>query len=271
MPYGRRSFGSKRRTNRTFRKKGRTLRSSNILTRKSASAQSRQILALKRKVNAIAYANRPEVKIWDTGFMSQLPWHRIFNNSAISRTHEALRMYIPDLGSEEGQRIGNTFKVISHQWLCSLRYSNDSATGFHANIPSCAVVRLTVVQFKTDKFDLEGVPPISDIFSYYHTSQEQNYSLITDSPFVPGFSNEHRILYDKKYFLTPDKPIRDVVVNVHPKHNLVNIPVDIHGGDASESKNVMAMYITVGNLLWDANFKENVDLFVHRKIAYTDS
>lgn len=269
-------YGRIRRTNRrtSYRKKNRTLRSSNILTRKSATAQSRQILALKRKLNKIAYQNRPEVKVWDTA-PTATPISFVFNNSALSKTHDAVRMLIPSYGVESSQRIGSSFKILSHVWNCHFRYSNDSTTGFHANMASCAVIRAVVIQFKSEKYMSTGVPPITELFSCGEAQDPASYNLLTVSPYIEGFSNEHRVLYDKMFYLTPDKPVRNMSIRVHPKHNLFNWP-DTHGEDASqgthpELKNYMALYILVSNLKWDTDFKETVNFSCQRKIAFTDS
>lgn len=134
MAYGRKTY-----RRRNYRRKQLSTRT--IFSKTSAKSQAKQIYALRKRVNALARINAPELKVKDTS-----PVSFTLNSGAWSDSYKAWTLQWPEMGTEDFQRTGSAFRVKNLMIRLNLEYYNNSATGYHASESSGTPVRVIVVR-----------------------------------------------------------------------------------------------------------------------------
>nr|QXN75478.1 MAG: capsid protein [Virus sp.] len=211
MAYARRS---------TYRRKGRrgnrTLSTRRIFANKGARSQAKQIYALRKSVNRVRRQCRPEVKevegIYDNRLLSEAelpltpePWYR-------------LATPLPELGTDDGQRIGNIVKLLPLKFRMTLQYREDFQSQQYpafAELPQHGIqVRVIAVQAKAVA---DNQPTLEDILDSVHFNGYLNSSAMMVQPFKRGITARYNILYNRVFSVSKDKPQLARSISIVPK------------------------------------------------------
>ena len=145
------------RRSRRYSKRKRVLSKVNIAANRSARSQSKQIAALSRKVNYLAKANRPEIRIKFTNFGTSL------TNSSLATNFNQLATLSPwsntytgdDAATTQNELEGNFNRCKGISFKMIAEYTNDF-TGDEADNQLAASYRLLIVQEKVSKLATES-------------------------------------------------------------------------------------------------------------------
>lgn len=215
MPYGRKRTSTYRKARRSTR----TLSTRRIFNNKSAKAQASQIYALRKSVNRIARANRPEIK----ELSSQLD-NRLFGALSISTMSNMFRFDgpLPSLGTADNQRIGNIIKILPLKWRMTLQYREVFDTAQQStiwNIPPLPTngfqIRFLAVQAKAASNE---APELTEILESYNNSSDYlNSQAMLVQHFKTGITAKYEILYNKVFSVSKDTPQKALSLTIRPK------------------------------------------------------
>lgn len=243
-------------TRKSSRKSTRRLSSRNIYMNRSSRSQALQIATLRNRVNRIYRACRPEVKTLVTNAET-----KTYTSQTISSYYSFYPMTSPGLGSGDGERIGNSIKVLNGLLYLSMEYFNNSTTGYHNTESSGCQYRIVIGQFKT-KHSMNSIPSIGDLFEFPSNSGA-DYTQMALSPFKEGITAQYIILRDIRGILTTDRNQRMMKIPFKPKEPYV-------WNDSAEFNNCWACLIVTG-LHYDNDFMETVKITVSDKLVFTDA
>lgn len=252
MPYGRRRW-----TNRRSRYGSRrTLTTRSIYTRRSNLAQATQIAALKRKVNKVYKACKPEIKV-----NHGLTMDKDFSNSSFADTWAAWAPSYISQGPGLNERVGNRiYRRDTYKFV--LTYSNNasSSSGLHNNETALGYVRIICGIWNEPKSDA-SIPSAESIIYGYGTSAT-NYNVNLIQPLGDGVTQEHRIVYDKVHKVDLSNP--SVIVKIKTPWYL-----QVYDQN-NNSKHSWIMCIT-GDLDWDSTFGEWIECHGVKKTVFKDA
>lgn len=253
MVYGKRY--ARKRYVRRYRP--RTLSNRNVYGNRSARAQATQIAALRRRINKVYRACKPETKIVHDGDILDYD----FNNSATSKTWVAWTPPVITVGADDNQRVGN--KVYrSDKWKFTATYSNNasSSSGLHNNETSFGWIRVICGCWKEPKAQYALPTPDSIVHDYGTTASAYNVNMV--QPLANGVTAEHRIFSDKLYKVNLQNP--SVVITA--KTPFYSSVYDQQGYHIHSW-----LLILTGDLDWDSTFTENIEAHGIRKTVFTDA
>lgn len=264
MAFGkfRRSY---RRNYRRYRRGTSRLSTSRVLTRRSSIAQARQIIALRRRVNRVYKATKPEVKVFTGTTRTQT-----YTNNLGSDTYSATLLAAPQQqGTDDFQFVGNLVSVRNLRLLVNAEYNiteNNSVDepSFHKGEASFASLRIIVVQPKQPTTPTVSTPPLAEIISY-NASSGNDYSLRYISPLARNFSTKYKLLADAKIPLNVNSPEKNRVINIRP------FSIRYSQTGSVPAANFPIVYIVTSGLHFDANFTDQIRCTWAYKIAYTDA
>lgn len=242
---------------RSYRKYRRSaLSTRNIYTHRSGMAQATQIATLKRKINRVYKACKPEIKVSHGPAMD-----KDFSNSSFADTWASWSPSYITQGTGLGDRIGNrVFRKDTYKFV--LTYSNNaqSSSGLHNGETACGYIRIICGIWKEPKSD--GSIPTADsiIYGYGTTAGAYNVNLI--QPLGDGVSQEHTIVHDKVYKVDLNNPSKIVKIKT-PWY----LQVYDHNNN---SKHSWIMCIT-GDLDWDSSFNEWIECHGIKKTIFKDA
>ena len=201
---------------RKVRRGNRTLSTRRIFNNKGAKAQAAQIYALRKSVNRVRRQCLPEVKevegIYDNRLLAESeipltpePWYR-------------LDTPLPNLGSDDNQRIGNVVKLLPLKFRMTLQYREDYQSQQYpafAELPQHGIqVRVIAVQSKAVATD---PPTLTDILQGVNFAGFLNSSAMMVQPFRKGITARYNILYNKVFSVSKDKPQIARTLKFYPK------------------------------------------------------
>lgn len=232
----------------------RALSTRRIFSRTSAKSQASQIYALRRSMQAIAAACRPETKV-----AIGTPDTFTMTNSSVGDTYKVHELFLPSTGVQDFGRLGDAINVKNGQFAISLEYFNNSATGYHAGESAGCPIRFLVL---CDKVPSQAAPALSDILSESGMTGA-SYSLRAISPLKRGVTEDIRVLYDRVINVTTTSNQKNFQINLH---NIGEIRWDKDGN----SKHVWLFVIPSG-LHFDTDFTETIQYSLVSKCAFTDA
>ena len=245
-----------RRNRRYNRRYNSRLSNRRVFGRTSAKSQASQIATLRNRINKVYKSCKPEIKTVVT------------SAETINYTSETTSSYYrfypitnPDLGTGDGERIGNKIKVINGVLYLSCEYFNSSETGYHNSESSGCQVRIIIGQYKNARTKL-SIPAIGDVFEFPGNTGP-NYTQMAISPLKEGISNAVAILKDYRFIMTSDRNQKMLKIPFKPV-----IPY-VYNADGS-FPNCWAGIIVTG-LHFDTNFTETVKITVSDKLVFTDA
>lgn len=215
MPYARKRSSYRGKARRSSR----ALSTRRIFNNKSAKAQASQIYALRKSVNRIARANRPEVKELSSQYDN-----RLFGSLSISTMASSFRFDgpLPSLGTGDNNRIGNIIKIMPLKWRMTLQYREVFDTLQQStiwNIPPLPTngfqIRFIVVQAKSASNEAPELTEILD--SYNNSSDYLNSQAMLVQHFKTGITAKYEILHNKVYSVSKDNPQKALSLSIKPK------------------------------------------------------
>lgn len=253
MPYRRYKFGRKR----YYRKYRRgTLSTRNIYLNRSSRSQATQIAAIKRKVNKVYRACKPEKKFVEGNIFEQT-----FSNGSISTNYKFYAATNIEPGTSDSQRIGNrVFRKDSYRFRICYSNNAQSTSGLHEFETPASQVRVIVGIWK-EVGTSGAVPNISDILSSYSSTGEGYRSLVVQ-PLSRGITERHRIIHDRIYTVSLNNPIS--------VHKLTTPWYDCRYDKDQYHEHSWILFIA-GDLDYDTSYEEHMELIGTRKTTFTDA
>lgn len=249
-------FYRKRFTRRRYARRS-ALSNRNIYLNRSSRSQAFQIASLKKKVNRVYRACKPDKKVVHDGDVLDYD----FDNSAFAKTWVCWTPPVINTGPLDDQRNGD--KVYrSDKWKFTLTYSNNasSTSGLHNGESSCAVVRVICGMWKEPKDKYSLPTPQSIIHDYGQSASAYNVNCI--QPLANGVTTEHRIFSDRLYRLSLDNPVQVVTAKT---------PFYSSRYDQNDYHVHSWLLVVTGDMDWDASFTETVEAHGIRKTVFTDA
>lgn len=245
-----------RRYRRNYRRNNSRLSNRRVFGRTSAKSQASQIAVLRNRINKVYRRCKPEIKTLVTSAET-----KDYTSNTLSSYYRFYPMTSPDLGTGDGQRIGNSIKVINGVLYLSMEYFNNSQTGYHNTESAGCQYRIVIGQFNT-KHGASAVPGIDDLFEF-PSNTGANYTQMALSPFKEGITSQYSILRDLRGVLTSDYNQKMMKIAFKPKRPYV-------WDDGGMFNNCWACLIVTG-LHYDTDFQETVKITVSDKLVYTDA
>lgn len=251
MPY-RRFYPARRRY-----RKSRVLSSKNIYSRTSAKSQSVQIAALKRKINKVYRAAKPErkQKVSD-------PIRNDLSSAANKDVYFTAACMNIESGPLDNQRIGDKI-YRKDKFHLTFEYYNSSNTGYHNSESSGCQVRIICGRWKTPH-NVSLVPTPDSLVSGFSTTGA-GYTISSVAPLVPTVTEDKIIYSDKLYYMTSSD--NQKAIKISTPYYLDRFSID-SGVDMS----CHSWIVVIGaGLHWDQNFTEVVQFTSIKKTVYTDA
>lgn len=210
------AYGNRR---STYRRKGRrgnrALSTRRIFNNKSARSQAKQIYALKRRINRVYRATKPEVKVLEQGQYNAL---QLLPGQMTSFSEVFLR---PELGTGDDQRTGNVVNLKAATLFLSAKYSMTTRTS--SGIPFYNVVNgspgagLRVIAVQT-KVARAAAPTLQSVLhNAISDSAGGIYSMANlKIPFEDGITTSYHVLLDRVYQFSNNRPIISKRINIRP-------------------------------------------------------
>lgn len=275
MAYGNRRSSYRRKGRRSSR----TLSTRRIFNNKSARAQAAQINALKRRINRVYRAAKPEVKVVETLRTERMLLPNMDDNVI------AFDFVRPSVGTADDQRVGSVVHMLQPTLFISGKYdsptrSNPAPIYNSQLLRNGAAIRIIAIQ---SKFALNIPPTINEILHSNISTSFQGVDNIANLriPFEVGITTRYAVIYDKVKYFSFDKPIWSQRINFKPKiRNLKWNPESGGGSDESYIYPVgtIFVYLVQGGLEsnnLDVNAEGNdftrITLSWSQKLAYTDA
>lgn len=249
MPYRRNRYY--RRNRRYVR---RPLSTRNIYLNRSSRSQATQIAALRKRVNRVYRACKPELKT-----TTSAPFEQLFSNGATAVSAKSYVCADIAQGSDANQRIGDkvfrrdTFKL-------TLGYTNNSSSGLHNNEVSGSFIRLVGGIWKEPKN--AGSTPTSTTVIKDYSQSGLGYRVSCIQPLQDEITTEHKIFYDKVIKLDLNQPLKLIKVR-SPWYNA--------RWDSNDFVIHSWLWVFVNELDYDTTFEERVELTGICKTVFKDA
>lgn len=258
MAYGYRSRRFTR-SRRYRRRTGRTLSTRNIYGRTGSKAQASQIGALTRQVRRINRATRPNRHVLVTA-----PAQHTFTNS--SGDTPWLNWWYLGLnrGSNDNQRMNDKVYVRNLKWSAKVLYDT-TQVGATPDLFRTAEFRLIFLQARTAARYGEGLNPSGLITNYGEAAT--NYDASTISPLMNGITKDYAVLFDRKYTLSGQYPMRYINLNIPLKYRTIRYAPN--QDMATPDHGVVCVVVTSG-LKFALTEDEQINFTVVSKMVWTE-
>lgn len=209
MAYGRRRTSNYRKT----RRGNRTLSTRRIFNNKGAKAQASQIYALRKSVNRIARANRPEIKVYESSILTD-EFTATTSGDEPHITNNMWRRYdisLPASGTGDDQKIGNVIRPLAVNYFINAQYGR--VTHSSSGIPMYNLIdqgsggsfRIVAIQAKQSH---QTKPTPEDIFPLFENYPQWQTTISNMTcPFRNGITTNWSIIYDKVKYINENRPI----------------------------------------------------------------
>lgn len=276
MPYARRRY-----SRRSYKRRSRTLSTRNIYLRTGAKSQAKQIMALKRTTSSLRRQLRPDIKcyninpqslVWTNGienvsdFADPLIPGNASNASGVWYFEWLNRAY-PQQGTGDSQRTGDKIRLLDMQINMELSYAtnlNNSEVTIGSNLinPGCF---LRVIVFQGKSSGASSIPPTGQQILQWFGSSGTNYSNMVASPLALGITERYKIISDRKYTFSLDKPNRIIRTKLKPAYRTVRYS----DGDQLCDKSIGIAYFVSG-LQYSLTTTERLEGTRSLKFTFTD-
>lgn len=245
-----------KRANRRKYARTATLSNRNIFGRRSAMSQATQIAALKRKVNKVFRACKPEMKVAHGDIIEQT-----FSNGALATNYKGYVAPSIPVGAQDYDRVGNVVWR-RDEYEFRLTYSNNasSSSGLHNFETAVAQMRFICGIWKEPSSET-AYPGISDIIHDYASTGE-GYRALMCQPLRDGITMKNRIVYDKVYTVGINNP--QVLVRIRT-------PWYSCRWDEYTWSNHSWIMCVAGDLDYDTTFEEHLEIIGTRKTIFKDA
>lgn len=243
-----RKYGKKR-----YSRKSKSLSTRRIFNNRSAKSQASQIYALRKRINYVSRACKPEYKLFSGTNVSYN-----FNSGAIGSTYQIITFNGPFVGTGDDNFIGNKTRSIALNIYFTGEYYNDSTTGYHNSESAGTPFRIVVLQRKQPA---NTTPLISDILSS-SSGSGADYTMQAVCPLKRGITEEYKVLKDYKFTFTVVRNQKILKLKCKPNN---------FRWDTNANCNGIVILLTSAGLHWDTNFKEYVEGVCKVDYVYTDA
>ncbi len=244
---------NKRYKRRSYRR-NKALSTARIFSKTSAKSQAKQIYALKKSVNGLKRRFRPEIYTHHINIDT-----KTFTNGSLADSYYSNNYAWPSAGTGDENKRGDKIFVKNMQLNFTFEYYNNSNTGYHDSESSGCPVRIIVIKTKQPCL-ISDKPALDDILLYSSYSGIE-YTQRAVSPYVHGITDKYQIMYNKVFYMTPQK--NQKALRVFLKPGLIQWETD-------SSATHVFYYVCPCGLHSDANFTENILMTVSAKIAFLD-
>lgn len=216
MAYGRRYTSNYRKT----RRGNRTLSTRRIFNNKGAKAQAKQIYALRKSVNRLARANRPEIKVIESKILTD-EFTATSNDVGGNNMWRRFDISLPQSGTEDDQKVGNVIHPLAVNYFINAQYGR--VTHSSSGIPMYNLIdqgtggsfRIVAIQAKQAH---QTAPRPSDIFPLFEDYPNWQTTIVNMTcPFRNGITTNWDIIYDKVKYINENKPIYTKRLKFIPK------------------------------------------------------
>lgn len=212
------AYGKRRSTYRRSGRRGaRTLSTRRIFNNKSARSQAKQIHALRRRINRVYRATKPEVKILEQGEYNAV--QLLPGPTGLTAFQETFLR--PVLGTGDNERTGNVINLKAATIFLSAKYSattHSSSTIPMYNLTNGAIgagLRVIAVQTKVARSTAPSLQSI--LHNAISDSASGIYSMANlKIPFEDGITTSYHVLMDRVYQFTNNRPIISKRINIRP-------------------------------------------------------
>ena len=261
---------------RRYSRKRKTLSNYNIATKTSAKAQSRQIYAIKRRINYIQRLTKPEINISQrlavANSTSSTP---VLSFSASARGISPVYWSLPGVftpssyvdvrtsgnSTVQGQdAINRFFRINSFSMFGNLQYTSPSTS------VKPFTLRVVIVQSRATRSDIIEA---QDVFSNV-VSSDTSRSVAVFGPLQTGLSRTAKVLSDKRYVLSYQRPsinLKTILKRVY------NYYFDRSSADSRTdvSEDIPKGAIFVFLAWYSLGDPQDIQLTLNSKMAYTDA
>lgn len=227
----------------------RTLSTRNIYNKRSSKSQANQIYSLNKKVNAIARANRP-----DTHILINDPVTQEFTNSSLATVHKSYSSGLTPTG--------NYARLLTFKISGTFEYGDNKESFPGIEVPRAGTIRLVIWQSLASKSS-GTVQSIENLIDVSNTGA--GYELNTMRPFKEGVTAYVKILYNKVYSVSAEKPIRPFKVRINKL-----MPMRLETGDSKPRGEIYFGFVTSGLHWASASYSEHITCNFITKLAYND-
>lgn len=246
----------------------------NIYTNRGAKAQSKQIAALSRKVNILAKANRPEIRILYRN------WSHTFSNGSLAANYDVSALgpwstsYTGDdqaAGSVDIQGNYCRCKGISVK-MVSQYSDNWRDTIADASHDQNAGYRIVILQRKTATPITDSdssFPSLGDVFNFTSSLSSDDTNLTL--PLVSGITATFKVLYSKIFTLSRYHSTRYHNIYI-PASKCIDFSRDVNITTSSViPKGQVYIMVFTGGLHHDIDYTAQISISATTKIAFTDN
>lgn len=263
MAYGKKSYKRKYR-------KSKKLSNYNIATKTSARAQSKQIYALKKRVNQIYRLTKPEVQIQTRSSIQPISLTQRTSASYTfiqeSQANVTLNVVPSVFWSTSPSSIGGTSEIVNN-WVKSHSFTLYGNWQYGTVASDNTPLTLRIVILQTKKTRASSITS-EDVFTNTENSAGANFSAVF-GPLQDGITATCRVLSDKRYNLNFQRPNINIKT---PLRYLYNFRRDTaSSSSAGGSEGIPAGAINVFYALYGNGELSTSTLNLMYKLAWSDS
>lgn len=268
------------RYHKRYNRRNRRLAKSNILTNRSAKAQSKQIAALSRKVNVLAKASKPEIRnIW-------VKYNHDFTNSSLNQSFHGTAIH-PWLGTYAGSDQASDTYELEGNFCRAKGLSVKIVTQYNefqnAEIGSstientepydvCAGYRIVILQEKQGNSPDGSTSSLTydNVFATSSSVSTDEYNLVC--PLVTGITARFKVLYCKSFTVNTYRPTRYHNIYI-PAKRLINFTRQVSTSSTYSQTckgKIWVCMITAG-LHYDSTYGSKIQVKGCYKLAFTDN
>lgn len=209
MPYARKRYAYRGKARRSAR----TLSTRRIFSNKGARSQAKQIYALRKSINRVRNAVKPEVKVLESSIQTT-EFTATTSGESPNIVNNMWRRYdisLPAAGPGDDQKIGNMIRPLAVNYFINAQYGR--VTHSSSGIPMYNLIdqgtggsfRIVAIQAKQAH---QTKPTPTDIFPLFDNYPQWQATIANMTcPFRNGITTNWSILYDKVKYINENRPI----------------------------------------------------------------
>lgn len=242
----------------------------NIATKTGAKSQAKQIYYLKKRINRIQRMNKPEIiTIQRTGQPIDARSSQGFFGWIINTNSEGVAGITPSLGPQESNIIGQTTAYPPNNFARLHSFSLYGNMHYELNNVEREPItlRIVIIQTKTTRgSDVNA----GDVFTSGFNNLDHFES--TFGPLQTGLARTCKVLSDKRYTLTSQRPSVNIRTNLrYLKNYYRDNNSSSTSGSSSESVGKGTIYVLYSIYSISAAVNKMATLETVCKLAYTDA
>lgn len=248
-----------KRTNRRNRKYNRRFRYSRLIRNRSSISQAGQIASLNKRINGVYRKLKPDTTIWYTDSFT-----KVFDNSVSANTYFSSDLTADRfknlLGGSFEYTAGDTRKLYNARFFGNFEYMDNYVVQPQVDHQRTCMARIIIAQRIQGSANKAVITDIAKI-----ESSGAGYELNCLKPLKDNVTDYVRILYDRSYTFSDQRPIRSFNINLRKL-----LPWRFSSGDAYHYGSFVFMVITAG-LHWDATYTQELKFNFGVKLACPES